>query len=122
MLVEPFIKIMLRASIKEELLKELAFTAAAERPSVELREVVSAVARLSSQQQGRRLQFGLVDRLLASPHYGQRWARHWMDVARFAESGGFEHDADRPTAFHYRDFLIAAFNSDILNFTVVKER
>ena len=55
----------------------------------------------------------LVDRLLASPHYGQRWARHWMDVARFAESGGFEHDADRPTAFHYRDFLIAAFNSDM---------
>ena len=55
----------------------------------------------------------LVDRLLASPHYGQRWARHWMDVARFAESGGFEHDADRPTAFHYRDFLVAAFNSDM---------
>jgi hypothetical protein len=55
----------------------------------------------------------LVDRLLASPHYGQRWARHWMDVARFAESGGFEHDADRPTAFHYRDFLVAAFNRDM---------
>jgi len=55
----------------------------------------------------------LVDRMLASPHYGQRWARHWMDVARFAESGGFEHDDDRPTAFHYRDFLVAAFNGDM---------
>ena len=55
----------------------------------------------------------LVDRMLASPHYGQRWARHWMDVARFAESGGFEHDDDRPTAFHYRDFLVAAFNRDM---------
>ncbi len=54
-----------------------------------------------------------VDRLLASPHYGPRWARHWMDVARFAESGGFEHDADRGTAYHYRDFLVWAFNSDL---------
>jgi len=55
----------------------------------------------------------LVLRLLASPHYGQRWARHWMDVARFAESGGFEHDSDRNNAYHYRDFLIAAFNTDM---------
>ena len=55
----------------------------------------------------------LVDRLLASPHFGPRWARHWMDVARFAESGGFEHDADRATAYHYRDFLVWAFNSDL---------
>jgi len=41
---------------------------------------------------------GLTDRLLASPHYGERWARHWLDVARFAESSGFEHDYDRPHA------------------------
>ena len=54
-----------------------------------------------------------VDRLLASPRYGERWARHWMDVARFAESGGFEHDDDRPNAYHYRDFLVAAFNDDL---------
>jgi len=54
----------------------------------------------------------LIDRLLESPHYGERWARHWMDVARFAESTGFEHDYDRPTAYHYRDFLISAFNED----------
>ncbi|MBL8817810.1 MAG: PSD1 domain-containing protein [Planctomyces sp.] len=55
----------------------------------------------------------LIDRLLASPHYGERWARHWMDVARFAESHGYEQDYDRPYAYHYRDFLIRAFNSDL---------
>ncbi|MGZ4987886.1 MAG: DUF1549 and DUF1553 domain-containing protein, partial [Limisphaerales bacterium] len=55
----------------------------------------------------------VVDRLLASPHYGERWARHWLDVARFAESSGFEHDFDREGAFYYRDFVIKALNSDM---------
>ena len=55
----------------------------------------------------------LIDRLLASPHYGERWARHWLDLARFAESHGFEHDYDRPTAYHYRDFVIQALNNDL---------
>ncbi|MFT5131049.1 MAG: cytochrome c553, partial [Rhodothermales bacterium] len=55
----------------------------------------------------------LLDSLLTSPHYGERWARHWMDVARFAESTGFEHDYDRKTAYYYRDFLIKAFNADM---------
>ena len=55
----------------------------------------------------------LVDELLESPHYGERWARHWMDIARFAESHGFEEDYDRPFAFHYRDFLIKALNRDV---------
>ena len=55
----------------------------------------------------------LVARLLDSPTYGERWARHWLDVARFAESSGFEHDYDRPHAFHYRDFIIRALNSDM---------
>ena len=53
------------------------------------------------------------DRLLASPRYGERWARHWLDVARFAESTGFEQDYDRPFAFHFRDFVIKALNSDM---------
>lgn len=53
-----------------------------------------------------------VDRLLSSPHYGVRWGRHWLDVARFAESHGYEHDYDRLTAYHYRDFVTKAFNSD----------
>jgi len=54
----------------------------------------------------------LVDRLLSNPHYGERWGRHWLDLARFAESHGFEHDTDRPTAFHYRDYVIQAFNGN----------
>ncbi len=55
----------------------------------------------------------VVDELLASPAYGERWARHWLDLVRFAESHGFEHDYDRPTAYHYRDFVIKALNADL---------
>ncbi len=55
----------------------------------------------------------LVRRLLASERHGERWARHWLDVARFAESGGYEFDGDRPGAYHYRDFVIKALNSDM---------
>ena len=55
----------------------------------------------------------VIDRLLASPHYGERWGRHWLDIARFAESHGFEQDYDRPSAFHYRDFVIRALNEDM---------
>ncbi|HKB03175.1 MAG TPA: DUF1549 domain-containing protein [Gemmataceae bacterium] len=55
----------------------------------------------------------VVDRLLDSPHYGERWARHWLDLARFAESHGFEHDYDRPGAYHYRDFVIKALNAGL---------
>ncbi len=54
-----------------------------------------------------------VDRLLASKHYGERWGRHWLDLARFAESFGFEQDYDRPHAYHYRDFVIKALNNDM---------
>ena len=62
----------------------------------------------------------LIDKLLASPRYGERWARHWLDLARFAESHGFEHDYDRPTAYHYRDFVIQALNQDLPYDTFVK--
>jgi hypothetical protein len=54
----------------------------------------------------------LVDRLLASPHYGERWGRHWLDTARYTESHGFEYDKLRPNAWHYRDYVIASFNAD----------
>jgi len=54
----------------------------------------------------------LIDNLLASPHYGERWGRHWLDVARYADSNGFEHDYDRPNAWRYRDYVIRAFNQD----------
>ncbi|MBI3882473.1 MAG: PSD1 domain-containing protein [Verrucomicrobia bacterium] len=55
----------------------------------------------------------LVEKLLASEHYGERWGRHWLDLARFAESHGFEQDYDRPHAYHYRDFVIKALNADM---------
>lgn len=55
----------------------------------------------------------LIDRLLRSPRYGERWGRHWLDVARYADSDGQESDRDRPAAFRYRDFVIRAFNEDM---------
>jgi hypothetical protein len=54
----------------------------------------------------------LVDRLLASPHYGERWGRHWLDVARYADTGGFEADHLYPSAWRYRDYVIRSFNAD----------
>ena len=62
----------------------------------------------------------LVDRLLGSPHHGERWGRHWLDVARYADSGGMESDHDRPHAHHYRDFVIRAFNDDLSYRTFVR--
>ncbi|MFO0936572.1 MAG: DUF1549 and DUF1553 domain-containing protein [Gemmataceae bacterium] len=55
----------------------------------------------------------VVDRLLASPHFGEKWARPWLDLARYADSDGYEHDEPRPHAYHYRDWVIRAFNSDM---------
>ncbi|MCW3095538.1 MAG: Protein of unknown function (DUF1553)/Protein of unknown function (DUF1549)/Planctomycete [Chthonomonadaceae bacterium] len=55
----------------------------------------------------------VVDRLLASPHYGERWARHWLDLVRYAETDGHEWDIEKAGAYQYRDYLIRAFNADI---------
>ncbi len=55
----------------------------------------------------------LVDRLLASQHYGERWGRHWLDLARYADSDGYEKDRIRPYAWRYRDWVIDAFNNDM---------
>ncbi len=54
----------------------------------------------------------VVDRLLASPRYGERWAQHWLDVVRYADTHGFEVNTERPNAWPYRDYVIAAFNAD----------
>ncbi len=54
----------------------------------------------------------LVDRVLDDPRYGERWGRHWLDVIRFAESNGFETNRERPNAWRFRDYVIAAFNND----------
>jgi hypothetical protein len=55
----------------------------------------------------------LVDRLLASPHFGERWGRHWLDLARFAESDGYENDNLRPHAWRFRDWVVRAINDDL---------
>ena len=54
----------------------------------------------------------LVDRLLESPHYGERWGRHWLDLVHYADSGGYERDFDWPSMWRYRDYVINAFNND----------
>jgi len=54
----------------------------------------------------------VVDRLLASPHYGEHWGRHWLDVARYADTAGFANDFDRGNAWRYRDYVVRSFNSD----------
>ncbi len=54
----------------------------------------------------------VVDRLLASPHYGERWAQRWLDVVRYADTNGYEIDAERPHAWRYRDYVVKSFNDD----------
>lgn len=54
----------------------------------------------------------LIDRLLASPHYGERWGRHWLDVVRYADTDGYSNDFERPNAWRYRDYVIRSFNQD----------
>jgi hypothetical protein len=54
----------------------------------------------------------VVERLLASPHHGERWAQHWLDVVRYAESNGYEADGERPHAWRYRDYVVRALNAD----------
>ncbi|MFM8422173.1 MAG: DUF1549 domain-containing protein, partial [Verrucomicrobiota bacterium] len=54
----------------------------------------------------------LIDRWLASPHYGERWGRHWLDLVRYAESNGYERDGPKPHVWRYRDYVIGAFNDD----------
>ncbi|HEY1755896.1 MAG TPA: PSD1 and planctomycete cytochrome C domain-containing protein [Bryobacteraceae bacterium] len=64
----------------------------------------------------------LIDKLLASPHYGERWGRHWLDAARYADSSGYENDTDQPNLWRYRDYVIKAFNDDKPYNTFIKEQ
>jgi hypothetical protein len=64
----------------------------------------------------------VVDRLLASPHYGEQWGRRWLDVVRFAESDGYEYDMHRPDAWRYRDYVVKSFNTDKPYNVFVKEQ
>ncbi|MEQ1750720.1 MAG: DUF1549 domain-containing protein, partial [Prosthecobacter sp.] len=64
----------------------------------------------------------VVERLLASPRYGERWAQHWLDVVRYADTHGFEVNTERPNAWPYRDYVIRAFNSDTPYDRFIKEQ
>ncbi len=64
----------------------------------------------------------LVDRLLESPHYGERWARHWLDVAHYGDTHGYDKDQPRPNAWPYRDYVIRAFNEDLPYSQFVREQ
>lgn len=73
-----------------------------------IKEVDAFVADPSPDAYGK-----VVDRLLASEHYGERWGRHWLDMARYADSDGYEKDRARPDAYTFRDWVINAFNDDM---------
>jgi mono/diheme cytochrome c family protein len=94
-----------RAATPRELLRRVYFDLTGLPPSPE--EVDEFVKNPSDAAYAR-----VVDRLLASPHYGERWGRHWLDLARYADSGGYEFDVDRPHAWRYRDYVIHSFNED----------
>jgi mono/diheme cytochrome c family protein len=91
---------------RRTLIRRLSFDLLGLPPSPE--EVESFVADESPDAYER-----LVDRLLASPHYGERWARHWLDIAHYADTHGFERDQLRPNAWRYRDWVIDALNRDL---------
>ncbi|NDB76936.1 MAG: DUF1549 domain-containing protein, partial [Verrucomicrobia bacterium] len=75
-------------------------------------EEVEAFVRESSNGNRESAIGTLVDRLLASPHYGERWARHWLDVVHYGDTHGYDKDKPRPNAWPYRDYVIRAFNED----------
>lgn len=79
-------------------------------------EIEAYLADTSAKAQDR-----VVDRLLSSPHYGERWARHWLDLVRFAETNGHEFDNDKLDAWRYRDYVIRALNEDVPYDQFVKE-
>ena len=90
---------------RETLIRRASITLTGLLPSTE--QVTRFVSDLSPAAWPR-----LVDRLLASPQYGERWAQHWLDVVRYADSDGFEYDDPRPYAWRYRDWVINAFNTN----------
>ena len=100
---------------KIQLLRRLSLDLIGLPPTVE--ELESFVADPSPDAYEKQ-----VERLLGSPHYGERWARHWLDLARYAESEGFKADETRPDAWRFRDYVINAFNSNKPYDRFVKEQ
>ena len=91
---------------RSALLRRLSFDLIGLPPSAE--EVEAFLADKSEGALGKA-----VDKLLASPHFGERWGRHWLDLVRYAESRGHEFDNDAPNAHQYRDYVIRALNTDV---------
>ncbi len=75
-------------------------------------EVTAFTSDLSNSSDKSDAYSALIDRLLQSPHYGERWGRHWLDLARYADTSGTHNDLDRPHAWKYRDYVIRSFNDD----------
>lgn len=99
----------------EELIRRLTFDLTGLPPTPA--EVADFIAATEAEKQhpnpGKTTAYeALVDRLLASPRYGERWAQHWLDLVRYAESEGYRLDSYRPNAWPYRDYVIRSFNED----------
>jgi hypothetical protein len=78
-----------------------------------IRRLALDLTGLPPEQDDFRLTYAqAIEKYLGSPHYGERWGRHWLDLARYADSNGYEHDFDRPNAWRYRDYVIRCFNQD----------
>ncbi|MFN0050548.1 MAG: DUF1553 domain-containing protein [Planctomycetales bacterium] len=99
---------------KRTLLRRVTFTLTGLPPTAE--EISAFVADDAPDAYGR-----LIDRLLDSPRFGERWARHWMDLVRYCESHGSQGDPELPNAWRYRDYLIRAFNQDVPYDQLVRE-
>ncbi|MFH5806588.1 PSD1 and planctomycete cytochrome C domain-containing protein [Alienimonas sp. DA493] len=99
---------------RETLLRRLAFDLTGLPPTPEQREAFLADDSPAAVER-------LVDELLASPHFGERWGRHWLDLVRYAESRGQQNDSDAPNAYQYRDYIIRAFNADVPHDQLVRE-
>ncbi|MBS0264936.1 MAG: PSD1 domain-containing protein [Planctomycetes bacterium] len=95
-----------RAAGKEKLLRRVYFDLLGLPPTPEQLAAFQADASPDAFSK-------VIDELLASERYGERWARHWLDTVRYAESGGYEFDGFRPGAYHYRDWVIRALNADL---------
>lgn len=100
---------LLPQATPETLIRRLTFDLTGLPPPVE--EVKAFVE--TSKTGGDQAYAALVERLLASERYGEAWAQHWLDLARFAETDGFEHDLERRHAWRYRDWVISALNRDL---------
>jgi hypothetical protein len=95
-----------RPADKLTLLRRVTFDLTGLLPTVEDQEAFLADASPDAYRK-------VVERLLDSPHYGERWAQHWLDLVRYAETDGFKADDLRPNAFRYRDYIIQALNEDL---------